>query len=112
EEKNYVLKANQVPVQYRLYQNYPNPFNPVTVIKYQVPVPSKVTLRIYNILGQEVVNLVDEIQDEGFMSVEWNSLNGDGRMVASGVYFYRLEAKSIAETNRLFRETGKMLLLR
>ncbi|MBI4546678.1 MAG: T9SS type A sorting domain-containing protein [Ignavibacteriae bacterium] len=85
-----------LPKQYVLEQSYPNPFNPVTVIRYQLPVSSKVILRIYNILGQEVKTLVDEIQDAGYKSVEWNA-----SQFASGVYYYRLQAKDFVETKKL-----------
>ena len=74
-----------IPKEYKLYQNYPNPFNPETVIRYQLPVKSKVTLGIYDILGREVVKLVDEEQEAGSHKVKFNSCR-----LASGVFIYRI----------------------
>ena len=94
------------PTEFALYQNYPNPFNPTTTIKYEIPDQARndnkhVTLRVYDILGREVVTLVDKQQKAGYYEVEWNAANN-----SSGVYFYRLE------TNTGFSQTKKMLLLR
>ncbi|MBI4548291.1 MAG: T9SS type A sorting domain-containing protein [Ignavibacteriae bacterium] len=88
--------SSSLPKEYTLEQNYPNPFNPLTVIRYQLPIGSNVTLKIYNVLGQEVRTLVNEIQDVGFKSVE---LDASG--IASGVYFYRLRAGDFVETRKL-----------
>lgn len=85
-----------IPADYRLYQNYPNPFNPVTVIRYELPVQSHVTLRIYNVLGQEVATLVDEVQVAGNTLVRW-----DARGVPSGVYFYRIQTDRFVQTKKL-----------
>ncbi|MBI1805536.1 MAG: T9SS type A sorting domain-containing protein [Ignavibacteria bacterium] len=101
-----------IPKKYALEQNYPNPFNPTTVIHYQLPVQSNVALRIYNVLGQEVKTLVDEVQDAGYKSSEWNSTNNFGNLVGSGVYFYRLEATSVADPSKHFSQVKKMLLIR
>lgn len=99
--------ALEIPTQYALGQNYPNPFNPLTVIRYELPVQSEVALRIYNVLGQEVKTLVNGIRDAGYESVEW-----DASQVASGVYFYRLEAVSVHEPSNRFTQVRKMVLLR
>ena len=92
--------APELPARFALDQNYPNPFNPLTVIRYQLPVGGKVTLKVYNLLGQEVQTLVDEIQDAGFKSVEW-----DASGAPSGVYYYRINAGS-------FSQVRKMLLVK
>lgn len=73
-------------------QNYPNPFNPVTTIRYTLPEASDVRLVIYNILGQQVRVLVNAKQMPGVYSVSWDSRDAYGRSVASGLYFYRLQA--------------------
>jgi len=95
------IKINRIlPNKYELMQNYPNPFNPSTTIKYQIPHNSLVTLKIYNILGQEITTLVNEIENRGVYSVQFNA-----NKFASGTYFYRLQAGSLVETK-------KMLLLK
>ncbi|MDI6766193.1 MAG: T9SS type A sorting domain-containing protein, partial [Bacteroidota bacterium] len=91
----------ELPREFKLFQNYPNPFNPITTIQYQLPSQSHVILKIYNVLGQEVKTLVDEIQDTGYKSVLWNSTNNYGNTVSSGVYFYRLQAGSFIQTKKL-----------
>lgn len=94
----------QLPTAFGLDQNYPNPFNPATVISYQLSVSSRVSLRVYDILGREVATLVSGEQPAGVYKAEWNA------SVASGVYFYRLEA--VRADGRRFVETRKMLLAR
>jgi hypothetical protein len=102
----------QLSTIYALEQCYPNPFNPVTSIKYQLPSNSKVTLKIYNLLGQEVKTLADGTQPTGFKQVEWNSTNNSGAVVASGIYFYRIEATSVADPAKSFTQVKKMILLK
>jgi flagellar hook assembly protein FlgD len=93
------------PNEFTLGQNFPNPFNPVTTIRYELPKQTKVTLKVYNLLGQEVKTLVNETQQAGFHTIIWNGRNGAGYAVASGLYFYRLEAGA-------FTKAKKMLLLK
>jgi hypothetical protein len=76
-----------LPKVFALYQNYPNPFNPSTTFRYDVPSPVHVTLKVYNVLGQEVATLVNEVKPAGRYQARWNAA---GR--ASGVYYYRMEA--------------------
>jgi hypothetical protein len=96
----------ELPKQFALRQNYPNPFNPSTTIRYDLPVKSNVRLTVYNILGQEVISLVDGIQEAGFKSVQW-----DGISASSGVYFYRISVNGIDDA-RQFVGTGKMILVK
>ncbi len=88
------------PKRFELFQNYPNPFNPSTVISYQLPVNSYVTVKAYNMLGQEVATLVDGVQEAGHQSVEFDA----GRF-SSGMYFYRISAGK-------YSAVKKMLLLK
>lgn len=101
------LDYNPIPVNYRLQQNYPNPFNPVTTLRYDLPASSQVRFIIYNVLGEEVAVLIDDVQLAGYQSVKWDASN-----CASGVYFYRLEATGISDPSRRFTEVKKMLLLK
>ncbi len=85
---------------YFLYQNYPEPFNPSTTIRYQVSEVSFVTLKVYDVLGNEVASLVNEEKQKGSYSINFNA-----SALSSGVYLYRLKAGS-------FMKTRKMILLR
>ena len=92
------------PQEFSLQQNFPNPFNSTTDIGYQISdIRSSVhtTLRICNILGQEVRTLVDEVQEPGFYSATWNGKDDDGRGVPSGVYFYHLQVEGLSQTKRM-----------
>jgi len=80
-----------------LEQNYPNPFNPSTVIKYSISAKSQVKLEIFNLLGQRVGSLVNEVQEAGYHEIIWAAASNIG----SGVYYYRLRAGSFVETKKL-----------
>jgi len=96
---------SQIPSEFALGQNYPNPFNPITRLDYLLPRRSDVSIRVYNMLGQEIITLLRQEQPYGKYSVSWNGLDKSGKQVASGVYFTELRAGSI-------RKTRKMLLLK
>lgn len=85
-------EGSELPTEFAISQNYPNPFNAqTTIIKYQIPKDSHVTLKIFNLVGQEVATLVDKDQQAGYYSVSWDA----GKM-ASAIYFYYLRAEGIA----------------
>jgi hypothetical protein len=94
------LANNTLPAKYNLAQNYPNPFNPSTIINYSIPQSGNVTLRIYNILGQEVATVF-----QGFQKAGSYNANFDASRLASGTYFYRLQSGQ-------FNETKKMLYIK
>jgi hypothetical protein len=79
---------------FQLLQNYPNPFNPTTKINYQLPASSFISLKIYDILGREIITLVNEEQAAGLHAVQWNGNNSTGLKVGSGVYFYQLKGST------------------
>lgn len=91
--------------EFGLSQNYPNPFNPTTVIEYKILEPVNVSLKIYDLIGREIKTLVNQQQGNGIYKVRWLGDNNLGINVASGIYFYRIEAGS-------FSETRKMMLIR
>ena len=94
-----------LPRKFSLSQNYPNPFNATTIIKYDLPKTSDVEITIFNVLGQEVTTLVDKKQPPGYYEVRWEGTNVQGKPVASGIYFYRIEAEE-------FVASKKMMLLK
>jgi hypothetical protein len=98
-------QGGQMPKSYALNQNYPNPFNPSTEISFDLPAASKVQLSVYNVLGQNVKELVNQNMDAGSHVVTWDGRADDGTSVASGVYFYRLTAGN-------FSRTMKMMMLK
>jgi hypothetical protein len=95
----------EVSKSFAVSQNYPNPFNPQTVIKYDLPEPEHVRIVIYNILGQKVRALVDEDQEAGEKSVNWDGKDDLGKEVATGIYFYHIKAGD-------FSMVKKMVLLK
>ncbi|MFQ5648682.1 MAG: carboxypeptidase regulatory-like domain-containing protein [bacterium] len=95
-----------VPERFDLLQNYPNPFNPTTAIKYHLPQSGEVTLKIFNLLGQQVRTLVNKPQQAGTYTVTWDGKSDLGRPVASGIYIYRIEAGDTFDMSK------RMLLLK
>ncbi|KPL26207.1 MAG: hypothetical protein AMS23_02590, partial [Bacteroides sp. SM1_62] len=98
-----------IPTKYALRQNYPNPFNPETMISFDLPEQAKVTLQVYNLMGQSIKTLVNERKVAGRYQVAWDGTNDKGLSVASSVYFYRI--KAIGETKE-FSQKMKMMLIR
>jgi DNA/RNA endonuclease YhcR with UshA esterase domain len=100
-----------VPTRFSLDQNYPNPFNPSTTIRFGLPVAASVRLTVYDALGREIGTLLNEERTAGYLTVNWNGTNDAGVRVASGVYFYRLQAQPV-NGNAPFVELRKMILLK
>jgi len=93
-----------VPGKFALGQNYPNPFNPTTKINYELAADSKVSIKIYDMTGREMYNLVNEVKPAGYYTAEF-----DGANFASGVYFYMINAEG---GNQSFVKTMKMVLVK
>ncbi len=90
-----------IPTEFSLQGNYPNPFNPTTAIAFSVPSESKVVLKVYNMLGQQVRTLVSESMPTGFHQVSWDGRNNSGQSVASGVYIYRMQADRFVQSRKM-----------
>ncbi|MBI4810756.1 MAG: T9SS type A sorting domain-containing protein [Ignavibacteriales bacterium] len=97
--KKSVSSAIDTQQEFELFENYPNPFNPTTVIKYTIPEITHVELKVYDVLGQEVATLVNEMQEAGYKSVQFDASN-----LPSGLYLYRMKAGK-------FFSIKKMLLI-
>jgi len=85
-----------IPTEYKINQNYPNPFNPVTKISYDISKSGIVKIKIYDILGREIQTLVNQVQEPGSYSIEFN-----GNTLSSGIYFYRLEINGFSESKKM-----------
>ncbi|MEA2095600.1 MAG: right-handed parallel beta-helix repeat-containing protein [Candidatus Cloacimonadota bacterium] len=104
-ENTIVTSVNGIYV-FELYNNFPNPFNPETTIQFSIPQESKVELIVYNIKGQKVKTLVNNMCEEGFNTIIWNGMNDNGKQVSTGIYFYNLNV------NNKSIKTKKMLLIK
>ena len=96
-----VSAVSLLPLGFSLATPYPNPFNPAVQIPYALPARAPVKLQVYNILGQQVQTLVNEMQDAGFYQLSWQGLNDQGEAVASGIYFIRLEAGALSKLQKV-----------
>ena len=94
-----------LPKKFALNQNYPNPFNPVTTLQYDLPEDGLVKITVYDMLGNVINELVNEVQNSGYKSIQWNATNNQGQPVSAGVYLYSIEVGD-------FRQTKKMILLK
>ncbi len=83
-------------IKYSLSQNYPNPFNPSTTISYQIPQRGFITLKVYDVLGNEIETLISEEKPAGIYEIEF-----DGANLPSGIYFYRMRAGSLVESKKM-----------
>ena len=89
-------ESEMMPASFELYQNYPNPFNPSTVIKFQVPNSSHVSIKVYDLIGREVAVLVDDIKEQGVYEINFDSKN-----LASGIYFYKMIAGDYTSVRKM-----------
>jgi beta-glucanase (GH16 family) len=110
------VKADpNIPIQFELFQNYPNPFNPETIIAYSIPYDSHVNIILYNVLGEKVADLVNEVKQTGYHELLFNAAN-----FPSGIYFYKIQARNLTsgfssikqDASQIFVKTKKMVLMR
>jgi len=101
-------KQDFFPVSFFLYQNFPNPFNAETIIAYDLPIRSKVTLSIFDLLGQRVSSLINEVQEAGKKSIIWDGMDDFGKPLSSGIYIYWISVGSLNEV----AQARKMILLK
>ncbi|HEX2984611.1 MAG TPA: T9SS type A sorting domain-containing protein, partial [Ignavibacteriales bacterium] len=99
-------EAAEIPSEYSISQNFPNPFNPATTIRFALPAESRVTLDVFNILGERVAELVNDVRPAGTMDVRF-----DGSNLASGIYIYKFNATSL-ENGKHFQKINKMMLIK
>ena len=98
---NPVNVAGTTPSEFSVTQNVPNPFNPTTIIEFQIPRPSHITLKIFNMLGEEIKTLAENNYPAGSHTLTWNGTDNAGIEVTSGVYFYRLQSENFVESKKL-----------
>jgi len=89
---------------FELKQNYPNPFNPHTTIEYTIPIKSYVTVKIYNVLGEEIKTITDGYKDAGSYKVIWDGSDNNGMSISSGMYFYQMMAGNFSEVKKSIYE--------
>lgn len=99
------LDQDLIPNEFILYNNYPNPFNPSTEIKFSLPSTEKVNLKVYDLLGNLVKEMVNEKLNPGQYNYQWTGTNQHGNGVSAGMYFYRIQAGK-------YNSTKKMVLLK
>jgi hypothetical protein len=105
------ISSDDILKKFTLHQNYPNPFNPTTTIRYELPRASDVELVIYDILGRKVVQLVDKRQRAGSRKINWDGKNSFGNNVATGMYIYRIIARTHPK-GQVYKKARKMILLK
>jgi len=89
------------PERFELSQNFPNPFNPTTKIYFQLPERELVSLKVYNLLGQEVITLIDNQKEAGYHTAIWNGMDKNANPVTSGIYYYRIVAGSFIQSKKM-----------
>ncbi len=94
-------EETSAPTSYRLHQNHPNPFNAGTLIAYEIPQAGPVSLKIYNLAGQEILEMVNAVQQPGRYQINWYGRDNTGKLVPSGIYIYKLLANGFEETRKM-----------
>ncbi len=107
-----IFTNSALPVAYAFHENYPNPFNPATALMFDLPARSDVSLKIFNLLGQEVRTLVKETLPAGRYHISWNGKDNAGRAVSSGVFISRIHAVSLSGMKQTYTRSRKMTLLK
>ena len=105
-----VNDSGSQPENFNLHQNYPNPFNPGTRIVYEIPTQSFVKMRVFDLLGREIIELVSEEKTAGSYVVKWDGRDSKGEEAASGIYLYTMKISN-TQNGQSFIETKKMILL-
>ncbi|MCX6150068.1 MAG: C25 family cysteine peptidase [Ignavibacteriales bacterium] len=105
------LTKSEIPNEYNLLGNFPNPFNPSTTLKYALPKVSNVELKIYDLMGREIKTLVSGNFTAGYKEVVWDGRNSSGEQVSSGIYLYRLVAKSLMD-GKTFEKSAKLIMMK
>ena len=101
-EETFTLERKTIiPIAYTLHQNYPNPFNPITSLRYDLPEQAQVTLTVYDLIGREVTQLVNTVQEAGYRSVQWDATDLHGKPVSAGVYLYQIRAGEFVKTRKM-----------
>ena len=101
---------DQVPLSFGLQQNYPNPFNPSTTIELSVPEQAHVVMRVYDVLGREIVTLLEGTRAPGLYRVSWDGKDAGGLSVRSGVYYCRMTAQGTS--GKIFAQTRQMVVVK
>ena len=105
-----IVQSAALPTEFSLLQNFPNPFRESTVIRYALPEASTVSLKVFNIFGQEVATLASGTMSPGYHSMEWNARDRAGRPVRAGMYFYRMDATGLKTGT--FHQLRRMVLIK
>ena len=94
-------KRAVIPETFALHQNFPNPFNPITSLRYDLPEQSRITLTIYDLMGREITQLVNTVQEAGYRSVKWDATDIHGKPVSAGVYLYQIRSGEYVQTKKM-----------
>jgi FlgD Ig-like domain/FG-GAP-like repeat len=104
---------NSIPDEFNLYQNYPNPFNPSTTIRFSIPQEAKVNIKVYDVLGKEITQLLNETRRSGEYEISWNGTDSKGNLVPSGIYFITMFANpGLPGEADSFQKTIKAMLIK